>query len=117
MQLRYCNTILKNLRRLKDVYPFLKPVDPVALNIPDYLNVIKKPMDISTVQTILDNNEYKSYTEFNEDVETIFANCAQYNGPESFVTKMAQNVQKTYHKFYEKMPMEVIRYFPSILIL
>ena len=27
-----------------------KPVDPVALNIPDYFDVIKNPMDFSTIK-------------------------------------------------------------------
>ena len=33
--------------RRKSAWPFLEPVDPVALNIPDYPDVVKHPMDLS----------------------------------------------------------------------
>jgi hypothetical protein len=29
---------------------FLEPVDPIKLNIPDYLDIIKKPMDFGTIK-------------------------------------------------------------------
>jgi bromodomain-containing factor 1 len=33
--------------------PFLKPVDDVALNIPDYYYIIKEPMDLQTINNNL----------------------------------------------------------------
>lgn len=40
-------------------WPFLAPVDVVGLGIPDYLEVIKKPMDLGTIQKKLSDQEYK----------------------------------------------------------
>ena len=40
-------------------WPFLAPVDVVGLGIPDYLDVIKKPMDLGTIQKKLSDQEYK----------------------------------------------------------
>lgn len=37
------------LLRHRYAEPFKHPVDPVALNIPDYVNIIKRPMDLGTV--------------------------------------------------------------------
>jgi hypothetical protein len=31
-------------------WPFLQPVDPTALNLHDYYDIIKKPMDLSTIK-------------------------------------------------------------------
>jgi hypothetical protein len=42
--------VLRKLIRRKSSWPFLEPVDPVALNIPDYPDVIKNPMDLFTIK-------------------------------------------------------------------
>jgi len=44
-----CHRILIDLRKHADAAPFNQPVDPVSLNIPDYFNVIKNPMDLGTI--------------------------------------------------------------------
>ncbi len=38
-----CNSILKALRKPKEAFPFLTPVDAEALRIPDYYIKIKRP--------------------------------------------------------------------------
>ena len=45
-------------------WPFLAPVDPIALGIPTYFNVIKRPMDLSTMKKKLDANEYYSSADY-----------------------------------------------------
>jgi hypothetical protein len=40
---------LRKLLRHRSAWPFIDPVDPVELNIPDYLTIIKEPMDLGTV--------------------------------------------------------------------
>jgi bromodomain-containing factor 1 len=61
--------------------PFYYPVDPVALNIPTYHSVIKKPMDLSTVQSKLKTGQYENAKEFETDVRLIFKNCFRFNIP------------------------------------
>lgn len=38
------------LAKYKEADPFRQPVDVDALNIPDYIQVIKNPMDLKTVR-------------------------------------------------------------------
>ena len=57
-------------------WPFYQPVDVKALNLHDYHDVIKKPMDLSTVQANLDRDLYKTKEEFANDIRLIFENCA-----------------------------------------
>jgi len=45
-----CTRILNKLIQHKFGWPFANPVDPIALNIPDYLEKIKHPMDFGTIQ-------------------------------------------------------------------
>ena len=52
-QLRYCNGILKELLSKKHAayaWPFYKPVDASMLGLHDYHDIIKQPMDLSTIK-------------------------------------------------------------------
>jgi len=42
--------LVKMLRQHKNAWPFNEPVDPVALNIPDYFQVVTHPMDLGTIE-------------------------------------------------------------------
>lgn len=52
VQLRYCLTIVKDFFSKKHPYawPFHYPVDARSLNLHDYYDIIKTPMDLSTVK-------------------------------------------------------------------
>ncbi|OQE43634.1 hypothetical protein PENCOP_c003G05908 [Penicillium coprophilum] len=83
-ELRFCQEVLDELHKQKHyswVMPFYYPVDPVALNIPTYHSVIKKPMDLSTVQSKLKAGQYENAKEFENDVRLIFKNCYRFNIP------------------------------------
>ena len=74
-------------------WPFYKPVDAETLGLHDYLDVIKKPMDLGTVKRKLEAREYSNGTEFAEEVRLIFTNCYRYNSAESDVVHMARKLQ------------------------
>ncbi|EKV04889.1 Bromodomain [Penicillium digitatum] len=83
-ELRFCQEVLDELHKQKHyswVMPFYYPVDPVALNIPTYHSVIKKPMDLSTAQSKLKTGQYENAKEFENDVRLIFKNCYRFNIP------------------------------------
>lgn len=43
-QLKFAGSVLKSLKRAKEAYLFSTPVDPIRLNIPQYFDIIKRPM-------------------------------------------------------------------------
>lgn len=63
-------------------------MDPVALNLPDYLTVVSHPMDLGTITKRLEacpgkgvSRYYKSVLEFRDDMRLVWANCRAYNRP------------------------------------
>ena len=54
---------------------FNDPVDPEALGIPDYFEVIKKPMDLGTCMAKLRRGEYSKASELLKDVQLVWFNC------------------------------------------
>ncbi|XP_029668063.1 homeotic protein female sterile-like isoform X4 [Formica exsecta] len=107
--LKCCNDILKELFAKKHspyAWPFYKPVDAELLGLHDYHEIIKKPMDLGTVKTKMDNRQYKTAHEFASDVRLIFTNCYKYNPPDHDVVSMARKLQDIFEMRYAKVPDE-----------
>lgn len=68
-----------------DSMEFRQPVDFKALGLHDYLDVVKKPMDLGTVQRKLNANEYRIVEECLDDIQIIWDNCKLYNGTQSVI--------------------------------
>ncbi|XP_041278745.1 bromodomain-containing protein 2-like, partial [Onychostruthus taczanowskii] len=108
-QLKYCNGILKELLSKKHAayaWPFYKPVDASALGLHDYHEIIKHPMDLSTIKRKMENREYRDAQEFAADVRLMFSNCYKYNPPDHDVVAMARKLQDVFEFSYAKMPDE-----------
>jgi len=99
-----CSLIIKSLQNHPNAPPFLNPVDPVALNIPDYFNVIKHPMDFKTISRKLKKGEYPSLVEFVDDVDLVFKNCMTYNPPANPVHIMGKEVKSFFIEQLKKYP-------------
>jgi bromodomain-containing factor 1 len=96
---------LKNTKKTKHAICFLAPVDPVALKIPTYLDVIKQPMDLGTAETKLRNDQYTSVQAFADDLQLIVDNAAKFNGPEHPVTHAGNNMLAYTNKFMRFVPV------------
>jgi Histone acetylation protein/Bromodomain len=64
---------------------FNHPVDPVALGLPDYDRIIKRPMDLGTVKRRLHAIAYRSREEAEQDIRLVFTNAMLYNPPLNLV--------------------------------
>nr|XP_034926588.1 transcription factor GTE12-like isoform X2 [Populus alba] len=87
-----CSSLLKSLMAHPAGWVFNKPVDPVALKIPDYFTVISNPMDLGTVKSKLGKNFYTSIHEFAADIRLTFSNAMLYNPPSNNVHRMAEEL-------------------------
>ena len=81
-ELEICQNVLTELMDVKNLYlnqPFLEPVDPVALDIPNYFRIIQQPMDLSTIAKKLAARQYRSAEDFKKDLGLMFNNCSTFN--------------------------------------
>ncbi|XP_050949981.1 bromodomain-containing protein 3a isoform X2 [Labeo rohita] len=110
-QLKYCEVILKEMLSKKHAayaWPFYKPVDAEALELHDYHDIIKHPMDLSTVKKKMDSREYQDAQTFAADVRLMFSNCYKYNPPDHEVVAMARKLQDVFEMRFAKMPDEPV---------
>lgn len=47
--IKRCQKILASLKKNKNSWPFLEPVDYVGMCIPHYIEIVKEPMDLRTI--------------------------------------------------------------------
>lgn len=95
-----CNRVLKKLWGLQESEPFRTPVDAVSLGIPQYYQVIKRPMDLAAIQKKYDNNQYNTVWELERDIRQIFWNCYGFNDHESWVAKQCQAMEKFFNQVW-----------------
>ena len=94
------------LWKVKGANLFHKSVDPIELGKADYLQIIKNPIDFSTIKRKLSNNLCSNFKQFTEDIGLVFDNCYMYNGGNSSVRLACNLIKYEYQKLYEKMGME-----------
>uniref|UniRef100_A0A8C4DNR4 ATPase family AAA domain-containing protein 2 n=1 Tax=Dicentrarchus labrax TaxID=13489 RepID=A0A8C4DNR4_DICLA len=73
----FLRDVTNRLSQDKRFKAFTKPVD--LEEVPDYAEVIKKPMDLSTVLSKVDLHRYGTVKEFRQDVDLIWQNALEYN--------------------------------------
>lgn len=107
-EMKFCIQTLKELKKSKYShfnYPFLQPVDPVALNIPDYPLIIKEPMDLSTIEHKLNEGLYVNADEFEKDIRLTFSNCYVYNSSTLPVYQMAKSLEHVFNEKWKQKPL------------
>jgi bromodomain-containing factor 1 len=103
-QFRYLQSVMREIKKSPSANPFIKPVDDVALKIPDYYRIVKNPMDLGTISERVDKKLYMDIREFEIDMQLIFSNCYLYNGQESVVSKMARVVEDDFQLRMKNFP-------------
>lgn len=90
--------LLKHVTSQPSAYPFLRPVDPVLLNLPDYNNIITQPMDLGTVEHKLVDGAYETPQYLVDDVRLCFRNAQRYNPPAHPVHEAASHLSLSFEK-------------------
>lgn len=94
-----CLDLLVELIRHPSSWPFLVPVN--KKDAPDYHQVIKRPMDLGTIRTKLNNMSYRSNNDFVLDVYLVLQNCELFNPKSSPEYKAARTLGKVVEKLLD----------------
>uniref|UniRef100_A0A1A9W3Z8 histone acetyltransferase n=1 Tax=Glossina brevipalpis TaxID=37001 RepID=A0A1A9W3Z8_9MUSC len=81
-----------------DSVPFRDPVNPQQLGIPDYFDIVKKPMDLGTIRSNLMNGKYSEPWEYVDDVLLMFDNAWLYNRKSSRVYKYCTRLSEVFEQ-------------------
>ena len=89
----FLRPLLAELQAHPAAWPFQDPVD--AKEVPDYYDVIRHPMDLSSIQAKLyasPSCQYTSLEAFVGDVQLMLANCRAFNDASSQYVKCADRL-------------------------
>ncbi|XP_033908960.1 CREB-binding protein-like isoform X1 [Acipenser ruthenus] len=78
--------------------PFRQPVDPQVLGIPDYFDIVKTPMDLSTIKRKLDTGQFQEPWQYVDDVWMMFNNAWLYNRKTSRVYKYCTKLAEVFEQ-------------------
>lgn len=73
----FLRDVINKLGRDRKFHIFAKPVD--LEDVPDYTEIITKPMDLSTMMSKIDRHSYQTAKEFMSDINLICSNALEYN--------------------------------------
>jgi hypothetical protein len=94
----HCSAALEALKHRDNKQWFQVPVDPVKHGCPTYFDVIKHPMDLSTITEKLNTGKYLHLDEFAADVRLVWDNAMKFNPPEHLVHQAAQDLLAVFEK-------------------
>ena len=77
--------LLGELKKHASAEYFLKPVK--AKDAPGYYQIVREPMDLTTMQKKLNSGGYSSNAEFTADAGLIFSNCLMYNDAKAQISR------------------------------
>ncbi|XWS62415.1 hypothetical protein CRYUN_Cryun06bG0008800 [Craigia yunnanensis] len=94
-------TVIKKVMKMEAAAPFNEPVNPEALGIPDYFDIIHTPMDFGTICYNLENGDkYMNSEDVFKDVQYIWDNCCKYNNKGDAILDLMRRVKKSFMKYW-----------------
>lgn len=94
--------LLSEMQNHPSAWPFAQPVNRDEVS--DYYEVIKEPMDISTMESRLEADYYNGVEDFLYDARLIFNNCRQYNNETTTYYKNATKLEKFLYAKIKEIP-------------
>lgn len=103
-QLAHMKEIIWNLRRSTCSTSFREPPNPATLADPKYFEIIKEPMDLTTMKSKLLNTHYSSVSEYIRDFTLIVDNCYALHGRGHIISLDADKMRSSFNKQIECIP-------------
>lgn len=100
----YHDVLRKTLERVSGLDRtslFLHPVSPQK--VPDYYDVIKHPMDWTSIAAKVDDYRYESMSKFIADVHLVLDNAMLYNKSDTLYHRTAARIKKLSESIFEEI--------------
>lgn len=82
--------------------------EPVDINeVPDYTDVVKHPMDLSSMKKKLQSGAYLTLTDMESDFNLMIKNCLDYNNRDTFYYKAGQRMRDQCRPLFRKAREEL----------
>ncbi|CAM9840382.1 unnamed protein product, partial [Discosporangium mesarthrocarpum] len=95
--------ILISLLNRSEAAAFREPVDWRGLDLKDYPDVVKRPMDLGTVKSLFDQGRYRTPAECASDIRLIWKNCQAYNTKGDEMHEASIFLSKRFEESYLKL--------------
>ncbi|XP_016996501.2 bromodomain-containing protein 2 [Drosophila takahashii] len=107
-EINACKAIIKRLfsSSYKNIaWVFYEPLDAQLLGLHDYHEIVKEPMDLSTVRHRVNTGCYQTAADFVKDVRLIFYNTYLYTNPGHLCYEMAKKLQLIFEEMYAQVQL------------
>lgn len=101
---RKCLEVTNKMLHMDLCKPFKEKVDPIRDGAPNYNEIVKHPMDLSTIRRNLMANELKGMDEWAAAVNLVWHNAMLFNGEGTLIHLIAKEMKEWFDKKYSKMP-------------
>jgi len=107
--MKKCLDVVNQLFALEEAESFREPVDVETLQIFDYYEKVKCPMDLGTIRRRINYKSYSSSHAVLKDVRLVFANCRKYNGKNSPLTAAADTCEAAFNELWTAAGFDIPR--------
>jgi bromodomain-containing factor 1 len=101
---RTIKSLEANLKAAQAVAPFLYPVEELIMAIPEYIKVIRKPIDLHHIKNKLDEGIYEDITQLNADIKLMTSNAMKFNPAGHEVHHAAMQFQQIWEEKLRSCP-------------
>ncbi|ETO33670.1 hypothetical protein RFI_03432 [Reticulomyxa filosa] len=102
-ELEHCNRILQALIANPQAVEYRTPVDCNQVGLESYRNIVKRPMDLGTINEKMKRGEYTDAEMFAKDVRQVWKNSLTFNTPGSPLYCVADNLSKQFEKKFSRV--------------
>ncbi|KAI9868103.1 MAG: histone acetyltransferase [Trichoglossum hirsutum] len=107
--------LLNDMQNHPSAWPFLQPVN--RDEVTDYYDVIKEPMDLSTMEEKHEADLYPTPEDFIKDAKLIYDNCRKYNNETTPYAKSANKLEKFMWSKIKEIPEWSVSFASTSFVL
>jgi len=83
--------------------PFLEPVNYIKLELPQYPQLIKNPMDLGTIKKMLQHGCLENPGHFADHVRLVFKNAMDFNLPDSGIYNTSETLLQSFEEAFKQL--------------